>query len=111
MLKLIGEGKGIITSLIVRHMLSSVVIWIIADIFSTSKPTHIFLGKFLFWIYKHLHTTVEQTLCLNEIEKVKLHFHILPSVLDSKIEPLGVAFWIDVILKDQIVFIIWNFVG
>ncbi len=100
-----------IASLVVRHSLSSIIILEIRDIFSTSVPTDTFIFKFFLWISQHFHPFIVEALWLKEVQHVKFYFCSLSCVLNAEVEPLSVTFGVKIILKNEIVFFLWQFVS
>ena len=103
-LEVVGECEGVVTSLIVRHLLPPIVVLVVSDVFSGAVPAELLLLKFLLWEGQNFHALVEETLGFHQVEHVKLHFLSLPRVLDTEVEPLSVALRIDVILENEVIF-------
>ena len=53
----------------------------------------------LFWINKDLHALIVKTFWLDHIEHIEFDFHAFLAVGDSIVEPLGMTFRIDIVLK------------
>ena len=89
--------------MVIGHVFSSIIVLVIADIITSSKPAYVFCNLFLLGEDKDFHAFIKKTLRLNEVEKVKFDALVFASVLDAKVKPLSMTLGINVILEDKIV--------
>lgn len=129
MFKSMGESEGVVASLKVSHLVRVlfVVILEIAQVLTTSCPTLLefefllagtvtissLLDPFLPFLRvdKNFHALVVETLSFDHVEHIELYSHSLLDVGNSEEEPLSVAFRVDIVLQDQVILIIINFVS
>ena len=110
-LKFVGKCKSVITSLVVSHMFSPVVILEIRDVFTTPEPTLTILFVILLRENQDLHTFIVQTFRFDVVKHVEFYPHSSSSVLYLIVKPLGVTLGVYVILQNEIVLKVRYFVG
>lgn len=112
------ERKRIVVSLKVDLMLSSIVILIIAHVFSSSVPTQFVrlsvqngLFLLLLWVDQNFHSFIIKTFGFDHIKHVEFDLESFPDIAYLEEEPLRMAFWVYVILQDEVIFVVTDFVS
>lgn len=118
MFKSVRERKSIVVSLKVDLMLSSIVILIIAHVFSSSVPAQFIrlslqngLFLLLLWVDQNFHSLIIKTFGFDHIKHVEFYLESLLDIAYPEEEPLSMAFWVYVILQDEVIFVITDFVS
>ena len=107
--KSMREGQSIIASAeSITFSFKSILI--ITDVFADSMPAEL-LGSISWHLgeTQHAHTFVIEWVRLGEIEDVELDSKILLRITNSEEEPLSVPICVNIILENQVVFVITHF--
>ena len=111
------EREGVVVSLEVDLVLPSVVVLIVAHVLATSAPAELLrlslqngLLLLLVRVDQDLHALVVETLGFDHVEHIEFDLHSFPDVAHSEEEPLGVSFGVHIILQDEVVLVVADFV-
>ncbi len=78
---------------------------------AAAMPPYLLFLRLPVTIYRNFHAIVEHGVILVVVHDVELYTVPFPSVLNSKVKPLGVTFGIDVILHQAVVLEVRHFLS
>lgn len=108
MRKLVCECKSIVI-LTIPMWFFLIVVFVIWNLRTTSKPFSILLLICFFRKAKDFHSIIVQWIRFWKIENIELNWLSFRSVSHSEKEPLSVPVRVDIILKNEVVLFIWSF--
>ena len=111
MVKPVRVCECVVASLVVCHVLSSIVVLIVRDILTSSVPSLTFWLKVFLRVNKDFHSFIVETSRFNKVKEVKFDPHASSSVLHLEVKPLSVPFRVYIILEDQVIFEISHLVS